>query len=246
MNSNRTPRQEWTDGIWEDLKMSANQKLVAHAFAKYAGNGIERVSVARSELQRITGLSRSTIIKCAHALESAGWLLEVEKPRQNYSTTYRLAIPSSGVSDAPLRGSGDTPLTNLRGVSEDARGVDRDAQGYRSRTQTTRTARNLNIDDDPLAALEAILAKAGISAEEVDRVLEISASPPHETTSPIGRLTKDSAHRRSCVAAFRAEKKKARERDLASEPLCHECQRPQSVCEAATVKTRDHEFEAAS
>jgi biotin operon repressor len=100
MSDQLTARLRWRDAIWEAPDLRPLQRLVALAYEKYAGNGVNDVWVSGEELRRVTGVSRSTANDALRALEAAGWLVVVRKATQHYSTRYRLVVPRTQHSDS--------------------------------------------------------------------------------------------------------------------------------------------------
>ena len=72
--------------------------MVALAFEKYAGRGLDDVWVSGSELRRVTRLSRDATARAVRGLKDKGWIVLTEKPRQHRSGRYRLTIPQTHVS----------------------------------------------------------------------------------------------------------------------------------------------------
>lgn len=128
-----TPRQLWQDAVWADADLTTHERLVALAFAKMAGRGIDSVWVDRNHLVALTHMSRSQAIRCVSSLDHLGWLVRVREARQHYSPRYRLAIPSTHQES-----TSDTP-GQLRGVPQASRGPHQDAQGSAPATRITRT-----------------------------------------------------------------------------------------------------------
>lgn len=92
MSQNAERRAQWRDAVWES-DLEPMQKLVALAFEKYAGTGIDEVWVSWPELMRLTGLSRDTVNRALKVLGPAGWLVVIERARQHRSARYALRIP---------------------------------------------------------------------------------------------------------------------------------------------------------
>lgn len=87
------PRDVWLDALWDAEGLKPNERVVAYAYARYAGR--RDVSwCSWDELRRRTGIrSRDAISRALAGLIGAGWLTEVSKARQHYSARYRLTIP---------------------------------------------------------------------------------------------------------------------------------------------------------
>jgi hypothetical protein len=238
-----SPRQAWQDAVWEDPDLTTHERLVALAFAKYAGSGMDSVWIARAELVRITKMSRTKAIASIRTLEAQGWLVETEPSRQHKSTRYRLVQPVRGMPDVPLSSSPHEPL-ELRGTPQDARGSRGESQGSAGRTRTTNLTTKNHTSAIERAALVDLLRVNGVGdAEGVDRVLAISVGKG--STSSVRRLTQNAAHRAECVTEYLAEQRMKRDRALSAEPWCDECSKPLSLCRASDMKVslKDrHEF----
>lgn len=90
------PRDAYVEAVWESETLRPNERLVAYAFARYAGS-TDVAWCSWDELRRRTGIrSRDAINRALGGLLNAGWLVEVEHSRQHYSARYRLAIPPQG------------------------------------------------------------------------------------------------------------------------------------------------------
>lgn len=101
MTGRRTFRDRFTEAVWEQNALRPNEILIALAYAKYAGakdNGNrapEDVSwVAWEHLSTMTGIrSRDGISRATRGLIDAGWMTQIEPPRQHRAPRYRLTIP---------------------------------------------------------------------------------------------------------------------------------------------------------
>jgi hypothetical protein len=90
----RWPRDAWLDALWEAEPVKPNERVVAYAYARYAGSG-DISWCSWDELRKRTGIrSRDAISRAVSGLVDGGWLFEVERARQHYSTRYRLTIPA--------------------------------------------------------------------------------------------------------------------------------------------------------
>lgn len=111
------PRDRWLEAIWESETLTANERIVAYAYARYAGRN--EVSWCQwDELRRRTGIrSRDAIHRAIKGLVAAGWLNLIEAAKQHYSARYRLSIPSQqsgrrtpGAGEASASSPGDGHL----------------------------------------------------------------------------------------------------------------------------------------
>lgn len=101
MSSKITPRQRWTDAIWEsDLR--SLERLVALAFAKHAGRGLDDVWVSWSELRRLTRLSNDAATRALKTLRDRGWLVRTADAAGPRAARYRLSVPESTPRDGAL------------------------------------------------------------------------------------------------------------------------------------------------
>jgi len=105
-------RDVWMDAVW-DSTLKPNERAVAYAFYRYAGN--KKTSWCTwEELIRRTGIkSRNGVWLALKSLIELGWLEESEKARQHYSARYKLVIPP--VQESPV----GTPETSPTGTPED-------------------------------------------------------------------------------------------------------------------------------
>lgn len=106
MSSSKTSsfRARYADAVWSENALRAPERLVALAYAKYAGARDPRTRDKADEdvswidwqtLSTMTGIrSRDTLSKTTQALIGAGWMEQVEPARQHRSPRYRLTIPS--------------------------------------------------------------------------------------------------------------------------------------------------------
>lgn len=96
-----TPRQRWSDAVWEsDLR--SLERLVALAFAKHAGRGVEDVWVSWSELRRLTRLSNDAATRALKTLRDRGWLVKTADAAGPKAARYRLGLPESTPLDGAL------------------------------------------------------------------------------------------------------------------------------------------------
>lgn len=101
------------DAVW-DSALKPNERAVAYAFYRYAGNK-KTTWCTWEELIRRTGIkSRNGVWLALKALIGAGWLEETEKARQYYSARYKLIIPPSqassvGTTEESFTGTTDPP-----------------------------------------------------------------------------------------------------------------------------------------
>lgn len=103
------------------------ERLVALAYAKHAGSNTV-VWVSMADLLRDTGLTRNSARKALRELVDAGWLVLVQKERQQHAARYRLSIPSTArkaqggstspseeVISAPSEGGSSSPSESAGG-----------------------------------------------------------------------------------------------------------------------------------
>ena len=117
-------RHAWTDAVWASPELKPLEKLVLHAYGKFAGNGTDGVWVTLQTLLDHTSLSRDAGVRALRGARSAGWLYQTEKGRQHRASRFRLTFPS-GTADGPLEvihrpdssGTGDGPLDAQQSVS---------------------------------------------------------------------------------------------------------------------------------
>jgi hypothetical protein len=112
--ADRWPRDLWLDAIWEDEALKPVERAVAYVYARYAGKN-DTAWCSWAEIMRRTGMrSKKTVGASLAALVKAGWLSEVERPRQHLSAVYRLTCPVdnslSGSDSLPLSGSPAVPF----------------------------------------------------------------------------------------------------------------------------------------
>lgn len=118
------PRDGWLDAMWDDDTIRPNERVVAMAYARFAGSR-DLTWCTWEELKRRTGLrSNDAINRAIKGLLDGGWLVEVEPARQHYSARYRLIQPS--VSRTPEPDPIDHPPVDG--------GVDNAAQQYGKRS----------------------------------------------------------------------------------------------------------------
>jgi hypothetical protein len=93
----RSFRAAYTDALWNPNALRPTERLIALAYAKYAGakGADEDVSwVPWATLADMTGIrSRSTLNLATRALEDAGWIEQIEAAKQHRAPRYRLSIP---------------------------------------------------------------------------------------------------------------------------------------------------------
>jgi hypothetical protein len=105
----RWPRDDWSDALWLSEQLKPLERLVGLAYAKRAGAG-DVAGVGMDDLLQLTGLSRNAARSAVRGLVSAGWLLLVERERQQRATRYRLTYPGPpGVISAPPQGVSSGP-----------------------------------------------------------------------------------------------------------------------------------------
>lgn len=96
----RWPRDAWLDAQFDDASLKPNERVVAYAYARYAGAS-DRTWCSWNELKKRTGIkSWDTISKAITGLVNGGWLVETEKARQHQSTIYRLSMPDIQLSSS--------------------------------------------------------------------------------------------------------------------------------------------------
>ena len=112
----RWPRDVWFEAVWNDDLLSPVQRVVAYAYARYAGRG-DITWVPQDEMRKRTGISsRNAISIAVKSLIKGGWMEEVEKARQHRSARYRLLLGGRQMSS--WRTSA-TPVDNSDVLLED-------------------------------------------------------------------------------------------------------------------------------
>lgn len=90
-------RDRYTDAIWGHNALRPNERLVALAFAKYAGSkdNPDDVSwVTWVTLSTMTGIrSKDALNRAMKGLVQAGWMNLIEARRQQRAPRYQLTIP---------------------------------------------------------------------------------------------------------------------------------------------------------
>lgn len=126
-------RHAWVDAVWATSDLKPLEKLVALAYAKYAGEGTERVWVTFDRLVSHTCLSRDAASRALRGLREKGWLVMVEAARQQRAARYQLVEPVSRTGDVPLSRTGDEPLSRTGDAPQES-------QPYASRHPAVREA----------------------------------------------------------------------------------------------------------
>lgn len=200
-----TPRQRWTDAIWES-ELTPTQRLVAHAFARYASRGLDEVWLAQSHLCKITGFTKPTAMKATRALVDLGWLVVIEPARQRRPARYMLTTPSGQVTSPLETTQGENQLTaneQPRGKAEAVRGKADPVQGASDLPQTT----NVNRNREPQPLLPQLVTAfhaEGIDDENEMREVILRADEDEGTrSSGAGRLLKQPGYLRRCIRAHR-------------------------------------------
>ncbi|MCM3554009.1 helix-turn-helix domain-containing protein [Janibacter melonis] len=90
-------RQTWMEAVWSsDLKPL--ERLVAGVYADHAHD--QRTSwVTLDRLAERTGLGRTQAQRWRKSLVESGWIVEVQKARQQRAAVYGLVIPEASVPD---------------------------------------------------------------------------------------------------------------------------------------------------
>ena len=113
-------RDHYREAIWKPNALRPNEKLVALAYAEYAGQ--EDVSwVTWTTLSDMTGMrSKVTLSAATKGLVDAGWMTMIEPARQHRSPRYKLTIPDNPEvrnlyrwddTEPPSRGTEHEPLS---------------------------------------------------------------------------------------------------------------------------------------
>jgi hypothetical protein len=97
-------RNTYTDAIWSENALRPAERLVALAYAKYAGAKDYQTGEAYPDdvawvdwrtLSTITGIrSRDTLSKTTKALCETGWMTQIEPARQHRTPRYKLHVPA--------------------------------------------------------------------------------------------------------------------------------------------------------
>lgn len=118
-SESRWPRDTWLDAIWESEALKPNERVLAHAFARYAGKK-KTTWCSWEELRRRTGIrSKNGVWSALKGLIDSGWLKETAKARQHYSARYELTIPTGqGSSSGTPESTQESPKETAGGAPE--------------------------------------------------------------------------------------------------------------------------------
>ena len=226
-----TPRQKWTDAVWES-NLTPTQRLVAHAFARYASRGLDDVWLAQSHLCEITGLTKPTAAKTTRALVDLGWLVRTEPARQRRSARYGLTFPSGQMTSPlePVQGESQLAANDqTRGKVEAVRGKADSAQGESDLPRTSIG----NPDRKPQLLptdLIAAFRDAGVEDEATMReIVEKADEDAGTKASGVGRLRSQPGYLKRLIKAglYCA----GTNEDFATE-ICATCWKDQHICDA--------------
>lgn len=137
-------RDRYADAVWGHNALRPNERLVALAFAKYAGakDNPDDVSwVTWTTLSTMTGIrSKDALNRAVKGLLEAGWMTEIEARRQHRAPRYKLLIPT----DPEVRATYHSDVPDLEsrrtrnGHLDESRGTRDDSQRYASRLSEVR------------------------------------------------------------------------------------------------------------
>lgn len=168
--STRTPRQRWTDAVWvSDLRPL--ERLVALAFAKHAGRGLDEVWVSWAELRRLTQLSNDAAARALTSLRDHGWLVKTAAPSGRKATRYRLSLPDStpaggaqGDAEGADLDSASTPLSDGCAPADGARSTPPDGEEPQRNHEGTTTY----LPDDGAAPLVVLPGGRSDEVQSID------------------------------------------------------------------------------
>jgi len=186
------PRDVWLDAMWESEAVKPNERVVAYAYARYAGAD-DLAWCSWDELRKRTGIrSRDAVNRAVSGLVADGWLVEVEKARQHYSTRYRLTVPKSqqSVSRTPqqsVRRTPEAPSSPSNGssspfpeTSSPFPGPDLSNGSFQRRTPTSSSP----------TSLAQLATDASATEEEINLLIQNINTTRPDIRSPLAYLRK--------------------------------------------------------
>lgn len=133
-------RDLWLAAMWEDETLKPNERVVAYAYSRFAGQS-ELSWCAWAELKRRTGIrSKDAIWRAIRGLVDAGWLDQEEPARQHRSAVYRLTVP---IDTAPEVRDTDPCAPEVRETDSEVRETDARGPGNCDQRSGKRDAREV-------------------------------------------------------------------------------------------------------
>lgn len=194
------PRDRWLDELWDRPDVKPNERVVAYAYARFAGDGDVSWCVWE-ELRRRTGIkSRDALARALAGLKDNGWLKEVEKARQHYSARYRLTIPQQSAKQTAQQSAKQTT-----GGASSLSGETRSSFPETSSPSNGPDLSNgsLRTDHSSLTPTARLANQSGATEREINQLAEKIRADRPDVRSPIAWLT--ACHRRGDLTTLLAQ-----------------------------------------